>query len=297
MLTRSVNFYSNQFNSNQLNFERHKTPQKINNVINFKSNLKPVVDIFEKQIIHHADILVTHSCNMHCKYCVDQFKSTYSDLVSLNMVENYLKLIKTKTVAMDKKNVTEILLIGGEPTMAGSEHLNKIADKVHEYGFGICISTNGKKKDVIKEILPHFDWVQITCRSDKEIEHWRKFKDKVNIKIAGDENFTLDKFRHFVELTKDFPRKSLTMYFNTTNFEEICKDKELQDYLSNLNWEKIGDYSFASVDGVRIKKYKPSEKTFAEEPFVPKLYPNGNYGKTWLNELNDPYLGELQTSK
>ena len=26
---------------------------------------------------------------------------------------------------------------------------------------------------------------------------------------------------------------------------------------------------------------------------IPKLYPNGNYNKTWCNEDNDPYLGNL----
>lgn len=290
MLTNSIATYFGQSN-----FANFQTPTKRNDVISFKSNLEPLVDTFQKRAIHHADILVTHLCNMQCKLCVDRFKDTYSGMVSLDKVEAYLKLLKTKTVAMDPKNGIEILLLGGEPTMAGSKHLNKIADLVHKYGFGICISTNGKKKDVIEEILPHFDWVQITCRSDKEIDHWRKFRDKVNIKIAADANFTLDKFRHFAEFTKDFPRKSLTMYFDK-NFKVVCKDKELQDYFSNLKWEKIGDYSFSFIDGVRIKKYEPIENKFSEEPFVPKLYPNGNYGKTWLNELNDPYLGELPTN-
>lgn len=208
MLTNSVKLYFNQ-----LNFEKFHVPPKTNNVISFESNLKPVIDKFEKQVIHHADIIVTHSCNMHCKLCVDQFKNTSSDIISLDKVEKFLRLLKTKTVKTDKKNVTEILLLGGEPTMAGSEHLNKIADLAHKYGFRICISTNGKKKDVIEEILPHFDWLQITCRSDKEIDHWRKFKDKVNIKLAGDENLTLDKFRHFVEYTRDFSRKKFSDVF------------------------------------------------------------------------------------
>src|SRR5574344_2235057 len=287
MLTNQIATYFSQ--SNLVNFRIPSN--KTNNVISFKSNLKPITDTFEKRVIHHADIVVTHSCNMHCKFCVDQVRGTSSDIVSLDKVEKYLKLLKTKTINANKKNVT-VLLLGGEPTTVGSEHLNKIADLVHKDGLRINISTNVKKKDVIEEILPHFDWVQITCRSDKEIDYWRKFKDKVNIKIAADENFTLDKFRHFAEYTKDFPRKSLTMYFDK-NFEEICKDKELQDYFSNLKWEKVGDYSFSFIDGVRIKKYEPIQKTFSEEPFVPKLYPNGNYGKTWLNELNDPYLGEL----
>lgn len=82
------------------------------------------------------------------------------------------------------------------------------------------------------------------------------------------------------------------MYFNP-NFEEVCKNKELQDYFSNLKWKELGSYFWTFVDGVRVKKYIPSEKEFMEEPFVPKLYPNGNYGKTWQNEINDPYLGEL----
>lgn len=292
MLKNSMTLYSNKSN-----FERFKVQPKTNNVLSFKANLKPVIDTFEKQALSHADIVVTHSCNMHCNFCIDQFRNTSSTIISLDKVESFLKLLKTKTsktnkFKYDQNPVTEVLLLGGEPTMAGSEHLNKIAQLVHKHGFEICVSTNGIKKDVIEEILPNFDWVQVTCRSDKQIDYWRKFKDKVNIKLAGDADLTLDKFKHFVEYTKDFPRRSLTMYFKP-NFEEVCKDKGLQDYLNKFDWEEQGSYLYTFVDGVRVKKCIPSKTNFIDEPLIPKLYPNGNYNKTWQNELNDPYIGEL----
>ena len=42
----------------------------------------------------------------------------------------------------------------------------------------------------------------------------------------GDQTFTMDKLNHFIEYTKDFNRKSISMYF-TEDFMELCFDKEV----------------------------------------------------------------------
>lgn len=292
MLTNSVKSYPAKSA-----FKKLKTPTKTDNAISFKAGLAPITDNFAKQAISHADIVVTHGCNINCKHCIDKFRNTSFNIIGLDKIEKFLKLLKeqttkTKTFKYDRNPKLEVLLLGGEPTMAGSKHLNEIADLVHKNDFEICISTNGQKKEVLNDIIPNFDWTQITCWSDKQIDYWRKFNNKINIKLSGDEKLTLDKFSHFADYTQDFPRRSLSMYFKP-NFEETCKDQELWTHLNKSDWERQGSYLYTFVDGVRVKRCIPGETNIIDEPLIPKLYPNGNYNKTWQHEINDPYLGDL----
>lgn len=251
--------------------------------------------------IHHADIVVTHACNMNCPHCIDKFKNTSSQVVELAAIEEFLRVLKENTYKkidseIDNNPKIEILLLGGEPTLVGSEYLIKIANLVHSFGFEICISTNGTKKQIIEEIIPHFDWIQITCYTDEQIDFWSKYPDKVNIKIAGDENFTLEKFEHFIEKTKQFKRKSLSMYFAPEK-GSLCNDENVYKLLNNLDWKRLGSYEYTFYEGVRIKQYIPGETNIIDEPMIPKLYPNGNYNKNWYNEKHVPYLGEVATNK
>lgn len=235
--------------------------------------------------IDHLDIVVTHSCNMNCKFCIDKFRNTNDSIVNLCDVENFLKLIRKHT---DKD--IEVLLLGGEPTTAGSFYLIKLANLIHKYGFRIIMSTNGLLKKVIQDCLPYFDAIQITTHSDEETDYWRKFGDKVNIKIAGDASFTLEKLNHFVEYTKGgFFRRSVSMYF-TPDFHELCEDKRVWELLDTMDWTRNGSYMYAFYKGVRFKKCIHGETNIIDEPTVPKLYPNGNYNKTWCNEDMEDYL-------
>lgn len=232
---------------------------------------------------------------MHCPHCVDEFVNQSNEIVSLDKVDEFFTLLKENIsdkwqAKYNEKPKIEILLVGGEPTMAGSEHLNKIAELAHKNGFEILISTNGKNKEVIKEIVPNFDWIQLTCRTDKEIDYWRQYKDKVNVKLPGDENLTFEKFKHFAEYTKDFGRRSLVMYF-TPDYEETCKDDKMWSYLNKLDWKRSGHYLYAyTEDGIRVKRSIHGKSNIAIDPLSPKLHPNGNYNNTWSNDKLDPNL-------
>ena len=39
-----------------------------------------------------ADVLVTHSCNMHCPHCVDDFVNKSDEIVSLDKVDEFFTL-------------------------------------------------------------------------------------------------------------------------------------------------------------------------------------------------------------
>lgn len=235
-------------------------------------------------ILDHADIVVTHECMNHCPFCIDKFIHTSNKVVSAQDVEKFLIKLRTHT---DKP--LEVLFLGGEPTCVGAEKLAELTGIVRKHGFSPIISTNNPNKELIVSILPLFDWVQVTVHNDKQIEFYRQYKDKINIKLSGDKSLTMEKVNHFIEVTKDFQRKSVSMYF-TPDFKELCTDKEVWNLLNTLEWKRNGSYLYAFYKDVRFKRCVTGETNIVDEPTVPKLYPNGNYNKTWSNEDMDDYL-------
>lgn len=234
--------------------------------------------------IDHADVVVTHECMNHCPFCIDKFIHTSNEVVKKEDLIRFLKKLRSVT-----SRKLEVLFLGGEPTCAGIEKLAELTDIVREFSFSPIISTNNPKKELIVKLLPYFDWVQVTVHSDKQIEFYRQYKDKINIKLSGDKNLTLEKLNHFIDVTKDFERKSISMYF-TPLWKELCTDEEVWSLLNKLSWTRNGSYVYTFYQGVRIKRCIHGETNLVDEPSVPKLYPNGNYNKTWNNETLDDYL-------
>lgn len=234
--------------------------------------------------IDHVDVVVTHECMNHCPFCIDKFVHTSNEVVKKEDLIKFLKKLRSVT-----SRKLEVLFLGGEPTCAGIEKLAELTDIVREFGFSPIISTNNPKKELIVKLLPYFDWVQVTVHSDKQIEFYRQYKDKINIKLSGDKNLTLEKLNHFIDVTKDFERKSISMYF-TPLWKELCTDEEVWSLLNKLSWTRNGSYVYTFYQGVRIKRCIHGETNLVDEPSVPKLYPNGNYNKTWNNETLDDYL-------
>lgn len=234
--------------------------------------------------IDHADVVVTHECMNHCPFCIDKFVHTSNEVVKKEDLIRFLKKLRSVT-----SRKLEVLFLGGEPTCAGIEKLAELTDIVREFSFSPIISTNNPKKELIVKLLPYFDWIQVTVHSDKQIEFYRQYKDRINIKLSGDKNLTLEKLNHFIDVTKDFERKSISMYF-TPLWKELCTDEEVWSLLNKLSWTRNGSYVYTFYQGVRIKRCIHGETNLVDEPSVPKLYPNGNYNKTWNNETLDDYL-------
>lgn len=235
--------------------------------------------------LDHIDIVTSHICNNNCPHCIDKFIHTSHAMISDETVRKFITMIRRYT---DKQ--LEVLLLGGEPTVLPEDRLINIADMLHEKGFLAMMSTNGKLKEKIIHMLPYYDSVQVTVNSDSEIDFWRPYADKINIKICGDADLNMDKIFHFEQYAKDFYRQSVSMYF-TDDFTELCTDKEVWDFLDTLEWERNGSYVYAFHGKVRYKKCIHGETNIIDEPTVPKVYPNGNYNKTWCHEELDDYIG------
>ena len=52
--------------------------------------------------IDHADIVTSHICNLHCKYCVDKFINTSNEIIKLCDIEKFLQMLRNYT----HKNMT-----------------------------------------------------------------------------------------------------------------------------------------------------------------------------------------------
>ncbi len=240
-----------------------------------------------KIILDHADIVTSHICNKKCPFCIDKFIRTSNDVVKLEYVKRFMQLLRKHT---DKG--LEILLLGGEPTVLSHARLCGIANAIHEAGFKALMSTNGILRNKIVDLIPFYDWIQVTIYNDDDLKFWSHYPNKINVKLSGDASLTYSRLMKFINDTKDFERRSVSMYF-TKDFHELCTSKDVWSLLDTLDWKRNGSYLYAFYEGIRFKRCIYGETNIIDEPTVPKLYPNGNYNKTWDNEYMDDYLGKL----
>lgn len=236
--------------------------------------------------IDHVDIVTCHLCNRHCKHCIDSFLDSHSGTIESGLVETFLRMVNEYDPSPGKS----MLLLGGEPTVLRPNELVRLSDIAHANGYESMMSTNGILRRRIVQVIGSFDWVQVTMDGDDDIDFWSGYGDRVNAKVAGDGDFTMRDFEHFLDATDGrFGRRSLSMYF-TPDFRELCTDQDLWRLLDSLDWTRNGSYLYAFYEGCRVKRCIPGETNVIDEPTIPKLYPNGNYNRTWRDEELDDYL-------
>ena len=109
---------------------------------------------------------------------------------------------------------------------------------------------------------------------------------------------TVKDFEKFVEAAKAFPRKMMIVY-NDMHRKELPLQPDMAELLDSptVNYQvaKHGFHKYGNISGVTVKRTMQEnlDNKFADSSMFPRLYPNGNYNRTWANELNDPYLGQL----
>lgn len=248
--------------------------------------LTDVEIIDSRMLLDHADIVVTHQCPNRCKFCIDKFVNTSSEIVKPSDVIKFLEIISRHQLTTN-----EVLFLGGEPTCVGYHNLKHYSVSVRKFGYSPIISTNNFSMVTVENLTNLFDWVQVTVHNDRQIDFFKTCKnhDRINVKLAGDNSLTIGKLEHFIKYTEGFERRSVSMYF-TPDFTELCTNNDVWRLLDTLEWERNGSYLYTFYEGVRIKRCIKGETNIIDEPTVPKLYPNGNYNKTWLNEDMDDYL-------
>jgi len=88
----------------------------------------------------------THKCNLNCPYCYDKINRTWSEDMSLDTVEQTIKLFNGR--------VREWIWHGGEPLLMGADWLRQASNIVRQYDpdVRIEIQTNGTliNEDIIE---------------------------------------------------------------------------------------------------------------------------------------------------
>ncbi len=241
----------------------------------------------------HADLIVTHTCGVGCKFCIDSFVDTSDNVTSLSDIEEYLKFL-AESEKKEHPEMSSVLILGGEPTKAPFDYLKRVADLIHYYGFNVGMTTNGQSVEKLLELDGYIDFINISHYGKKAIidkEYLYKFK-KTEITlsklITKDAFPTFESFKEFIKeaKTNSLNYRFSTLQENTVNLtdlhpkwvdEELLPNCKIVPCLECLNATEYEGYI------IKIMHYH-NEKTGIDFPPYPHLYPNGNANRDFSNE-------------
>lgn len=120
-------------------------------------------ELLKKKIIPAINYHVWKTCNMNCKFCFGQFKSTNESN------ENCTHLNKEESIKLIDMIIDfgfeKITFSGGEPTLC--PWLHKLIKKTKQAGLITCIVTNGSMIDEkwLKNNHRYIDWIALSIDS------------------------------------------------------------------------------------------------------------------------------------
>jgi len=107
-----------------------------------------------------ATVLFTPGCNLRCPYC-HNWRIVLDPKPPFINEETVMQILEKH-----KKYVDAVAITGGEPTM--HKEIPKFLKKLKEKGFAVKLDTNGFFPRVLKECLPHVDYVALDVKTSLE---------------------------------------------------------------------------------------------------------------------------------
>lgn len=241
----------------------------------------------------HADLIVTHTCGVGCKFCIDCFVDTSEKLTSLDDIEEYLRFL-ANSEKKEHPEMSSVLILGGEPTKAPFEYLKKVGEIIHHYGFNSAMTTNGQSEEKLLELDGHIDFINVSHYGKKAIinkEYLYKFK-KTEITlsklITNDAFPTFDSFKKFVAEAKtcSLNYRFSTLQENTPNLKDLHPQWVDEELLPTCKVVPVLEcLNAAEYEGYIIKiMHYHNKDAYVEFPPYPKLYPNGNVNRDFSHE-------------
>jgi pyruvate formate lyase activating enzyme len=129
-----------------------------------------------------ATVLYAPGCNLRCPYC-QNWRIVVDPGPPFLSEESVIQILKER-----KRFVDAVVITGGEPTIHSD--LPEFLKKLNEMGFALKLDTNGFLPRLLKECLPHLDYVALDVKTSLE-----------RYKRLGAESTT--KFLHTVEILKN----------------------------------------------------------------------------------------------
>ncbi len=173
-------------------------------------------------------IVVTHECNRNCAFCIDANRGKMK-YITLEGVRNALTTAK-------EKNITDILLVGGEPTL--HPEILDIAKLVKEFGFNLILTTNYDNPRLVIALDKYVDSFNISHYGQLELPNPRNYTADITLsKLLFRTGLdTKEKLDDYINLYGE----EYTLKFSTMSVcNEWTKERQLVPYLDSLPAKKI----------------------------------------------------------
>ena len=139
-----------------------------------------------------ATVLFTPGCNLRCPYC-HNWRLVLEPKGPFLEEEDLVNILESR-----KKFVDAVVITGGEPTI--HQDLSLFLQKLKSRGFTIKLDTNGFFPKILKECLPHLDYVAMDIKTCPE-----------KYRLLGDAN--IENVKRSIEMLK---RGNLDYEFRNT---------------------------------------------------------------------------------
>lgn len=119
----------------------------------------------------YMNLIVTHSCNKKCKFCIDSYVGENS-FISIESVRKSLYFAKNK-------GVKDILVIGGEPTL--HPDIVEICKMIKLFGFRCILTTNYTLPDVVRSLDAIVDCFNVSFYYQRDLPRQNDFVSDITI--------------------------------------------------------------------------------------------------------------------
>ena len=222
-------------------------------------------------------VVLTHECNMKCPFCIDEYRGR-CEYISMTDVLKAIEFAK-------EKNIKDILLIGGEPTL--HPRVLDIAMYFKKAGFRVIMTTNYTNPEVVKQLDGIVDCFNISYYNQKELPRQKDFKSDLTINTIIHKKQLSSKIEldAFIEKYKEYAHlKFMTLMVhnewtqrNTTDFE----------FLNDLDCEWVvlfNELLGQKYKGTIIKRYDRIINKHSHQSY--KFHVDGKISQTWERELS-----------
>ncbi len=227
----------------------------------FKLNQVSIRGDYQTLYPLHVQVEITDNCNLNCRYCYRNsfFNSENSKEINLSKLKKFLSSLK-------KRNLLEVGITGGEPTI--NSNFLKILKYLLKNFEVIELITNGTNPEVIFKLFK-----EISSSEKKKLNISVSFHDWTKkISKLEDPEYYLNKF--IKKIGKTHPLR-----FILTDIDYFPKKAEIAKNLLKKKGVKKIDFSFVSPIGRAKDK-------ITEEEYIKKYPPLNENQKPNLNLLN-----------
>jgi organic radical activating enzyme len=201
-------------------------------------------------------------------------------------------LEKLKNTDAQQRDINDVMLLGGEPSMLPMEYLQRICEEIHNYGWRVSLTTNGRLGAGILALDGYVDYLNqshyfgLSNPIDK-MRHSLEYKygEFVWAKLITSDTFkTMKDFVDFQHVSQNYDFKFSTLNKGSPFYDRLHPKWVDEELIPEL--EKQGNMT-TIFDTIRGGVWNGSAIKFmhtcTDEVRYPKLWPDGRVSRTWTS--------------